>query len=82
MAEKLFEVEYEPGEEIIFRLRRPALKLLRPEVSGHLLEARKDALLAVRSLIQAALTVIEEKEKATGASSGRGRGRRRNIKVE
>jgi hypothetical protein len=74
MAEKIFECEYTPGEELVFRFRRPSLHLLGPEARGHLLEARKETLLAVRSLLDAALERLEEEERP--------RRRRRAIKVE
>lgn len=74
MAEKLLEVEYEE-DELVVRLRRPALRLLRPEVRERLLDARHDALMSVRHLIEAALTALEE-------SGGAGRTRRRTIDVE
>ncbi len=76
MAVKMFECEYEPGEELVFRIRRPGLRVLAPEVRGHLLEARKETLMALRSLIDAALARLEEKEKGTR------RRRRTQIKVE
>lgn len=73
MAEKLLEVEYEE-DELVVRLRRPALRLLRPEVRERLLDARQDALRSVRHLIDAALSALEE--------TGTPRSRRRTIDVE
>lgn len=74
MAEKLLEVEYEE-DELVVRLRRPASRFLRPEVRERLLDARHDALMSVRHLIEAALSALEE-------SDGAGRTRRRTIDVE
>ncbi len=74
MAEKLLEVECE-DDELVVRLRRPALRFLRPEVRERLLDARHDALMSVRHLIDAALTALEE-------TDGAGRSRRRTIDVE
>lgn len=74
MAEKLLEVEYEE-DQLVVRLRRPALRLLRPEVRERLLDARQDALRSVRHLIDAALSALEETDGAT-------RSRRRTIDVE
>jgi hypothetical protein len=62
MAEKLFECEYTQGKELVFRIKRPGMQLLSPEARGHLLDARKDVLMAVRSLIDAALSGLEEKK--------------------
>jgi hypothetical protein len=73
MAEKLFEVEHTPGEELVFRFRKPALSLLPPEVREHLLGARKETLLALRTMVDAAITRLEEEEP---------RRRRRKIQVE
>jgi hypothetical protein len=75
MAEKLFECEWTPGEELVFRFRRPGLRLLAPEVRTHLLGARKETLLAVRSLLDTALERLQEEERPR-------RRRRRAIKVE
>lgn len=73
MAEKLFEVEYTPGEELVFRFRKPAFNLLPPEVREHMLGARKETLLALRTLIDAAIARLEEEEPKR---------RRKEIRVE
>ncbi len=75
MAEKFFECEYSPEEGFSLRIRRPALHALFPEARGHLLEARKETLLAVRSMVDMALERLEEKEGAR-------KRRRRRIEVE
>ena len=75
MAEKFFECEYSPEEGFSLRIRRPVFRTLCPEARGHLLEARKETLLALRSMVEAALERLEEKE---GARSRR----RRRIEVE
>ena len=75
MAEKFFECEYSPEEGFSLHIRRPAFRALCPEARGHLLEARKETLLALRSMVEEALERLEEKE---GARSQR----RRSIKVE
>ena len=74
MAEKLFECEWTPEGEIVLRIKKPGLKLLAPEVRGHLLGARKEMLSALRSLIDVALEKMDEKESP--------RTRRTKIKVE
>jgi hypothetical protein len=73
MGEKLFEVEYTPGEELVFRFRKPAFSLLPPEAREHLVGARIEALLALRALVDAAITRLEEEEP---------RRRRREIDIE
>ena len=75
MAEKFFECDYSPEEGFSLRIRRPAFRALRPEARGHLLEARKETLLALRSMVDAALERLEEKE-------GTRKRRRRRIEVE
>ena len=75
MAEKFFECEYSPEEGFSLRIRRPVFRALCPEARGHLLEARKETLLAMRSMVDMALERLEEKE---GARSRH----RRPIKVE
>ena len=64
MAEKILEIERE-GEEVILRFRRPDLRV--PEdTRGHLRAARKETLLAIRSLIDRAIERDEEAEKGKG----------------
>jgi len=74
MAEKLFECEWTSEGEIILRIKKPGLRLLTPEVHGHMLGARREMLGALRSLIDAALERMEAKETP--------RTRRTQIKVE
>ena len=66
MGERIFEVERKPGEEIVFRFRRGRLHWLPQETRSHIYEARKETLLALRSLIDRAIELVEEKEKAGG----------------
>jgi hypothetical protein len=75
VAEKFFECEYSPEEGFSLRIRRPVFSAFCPEARGHVLEARKETLLALRSLVDAALERLEEKEGTRGR-------RRRRIKVE
>jgi hypothetical protein len=74
MGVKVFECECGPGEEVVFRFRKPDMELLSPEMHGHLLEARREFLMAMRSVIDAVLSAMEEREKPTS--------RRVEIKVE
>jgi len=60
MAERVFEVEREPGEEVVIRIRLPKLS---GAARGHLKSARKEGLLALRSLIDAAIERAERTEK-------------------
>jgi hypothetical protein len=76
MGERVFECEWTEGEEVVFRVRRPGLRMLSPEVRGHLLSARKEMLMAMRNLIDAALAGIAEKDKEQKKT------RRTEIKVE
>jgi len=66
MGEHAFEVEYKPGEEIVFRFRPGKLHWLPQETRSHVYEARKEMLLALRTLIDRAIEHVEEKEKAPG----------------
>jgi hypothetical protein len=63
MAEKVFEIEYHPGEEVVLHFKAPILSIV-PEVSrGHFRTAHKEALLALRSLLDKAIERAEETEK-------------------
>ena len=75
MAEKFFECDYSPEEGFSLRIRKPAFRAFAPEARGHLLEARRETLLALRSIVDVALERLEEKEGACGR-------RRRHIEVE
>jgi hypothetical protein len=75
VAEKFFECEYSPEEGLCLRIRKPAFRAFSPEARGHLLEARREMLLTVRSLVDAALEHLDKKEGARGR-------RRRRIEVE
>ncbi len=63
MAEKVFEVEYHPGGEVVFRLKASKLALLPEATRGHFRTARKEMLLALRSLLDKAIERAEEAEK-------------------
>jgi len=74
-VERPFEYEYRPGEELVLRFRKPLLDLVPAEVHEHLVTARKELLLALRSFVDEALGRLEERERARGK-------RRSQIKVE
>ena len=75
MAEKFFECEYSPEEGLCLRIRKPAFRAFAPEARGHMLEARRETLLALRSVVDAALECLEKKEDTRSR-------RRRRIEVE
>lgn len=58
------EIEHQEGGEYILRFKAPQLKLDSTLTGGHLKAARKEALLALRSLIDKAIDVEKEKDKA------------------
>jgi len=60
MTERIFEVEHEPGEEVVIRIRLPKFS---ESARGHLRSAHKEGLLALRSLIDAAIERAEKAEK-------------------
>jgi len=57
------EVEHEEGGEYILRFKAPQLKLDSDLTGGHLKEAKKEILLAVRNLIDKLIKGEEEKGK-------------------
>jgi hypothetical protein len=63
MAEKVFEIEYRPGEEVVLRFKAPILSVMPEATKGHFRTAHKEALLALRSLIDKAIERAEEAEK-------------------
>jgi len=63
MAEKVFEVEYHPGEEIILRFKVPKLSVMPEATRSHFRTAHKEMLLALRSLLDKAIERAEEAEK-------------------
>jgi len=57
------EVEHEEGGEYVLRFKAPQLKLDSDLTGGHLKEAKKEILLAVRSLIDKLIKGEEAKGK-------------------
>ncbi len=74
-VERPFEYEYRPGEELVLRFRSPLIDLLPAEVHEHLVAGRKELLLAMRGFVDAAISRLEERERARAQ-------RRSEIKVE
>ena len=70
-----FEYEYRPGEELVLRFRRPVIDFIPCEARDHLMAAQKEFLLALRSLVDTALSRLEERERGETF-------RRTEIKVE
>lgn len=73
MAERLFEVHYGPGGEVMFRFRPQRLRHLAPEAQEHLRRSAVEFLLAFRSLVDGAIQRLEGQERAP---------RRQRIRVE
>ena len=61
--EQGLELEHEEGGEYVLRFRAPQVKVSPDPTGGHLKQAKKEVLLAVRSLIDKAIRVEEEKGK-------------------
>ena len=61
--EQGLEFEHDERGEYILRFKMPQVKLASDLTEGHLKEAKKEVLLAVRSLIDKAINVEEEKNK-------------------
>ena len=74
MAEKILEIERQ-GEELVLRFKRPDLHLP-DDTKSHLRIARKETLLAIRSLLDRAIERVEEAEK------GKEKKKRAKIEVE
>ena len=71
------EWEHNPGEEFVIRFKPPPGKMVPEETVTHVKAAGKEMLLALRSLIDAALEMQEKAEKA-----GKKAGKRTKIEVE
>jgi len=74
MAERIFEIEREPGKGFVVRVNTAGIPLFSEAVQSHLRAARKEWLLALRSLID---TAIEQAEKPQKKET-----KRKDIKVE
>ena len=65
MAQKVFECELTEEDELVLRLHVPTFRRVIPETRSHLLAARKEMLLAFRSLIDVALEKVGKEEEQT-----------------
>lgn len=63
MAEKIFEIEHQPGEELVLRFKGPILSMMPEAARSHFRVAQKEALLALRSLLDVAIERAEKAEK-------------------
>ncbi len=63
MAEKIFSIERGPDDELTVRIKPKTLKLISPPVRGHLKAVRKELLLAVRSVLDEAISAVEREER-------------------
>ena len=75
MSDSIFEVEYHPGEEVVLRFKSPRFHGLPDSTRQHLSVARKEMLLALRSMLDKAIERMEEPEKT-------GERKRSRIKVQ
>ena len=62
MSNSIFEIEHRPGEEVVLRFKSPQLRHLPDSTKKHLRSARKEALLALRSMLDRAIERAEETE--------------------
>jgi len=63
MAERIFEIEYQPGEEVVLHFKVPGLSIMPEATRSHFRMAHKEMLLALRSLLDRAIERAEEAEK-------------------
>ena len=63
MAETIFEIEHQPGEEIVLRFKVSALHFMPEATKDHFRMARKEMLLALRSFLDKAIERVEKAEK-------------------
>ncbi len=63
MAERIFEIEHQPGEEVILRFKLTGLPFVPEATKGHFRMAHKEMMLALRSLLDRAIERAEEAEK-------------------
>ena len=66
MSDSIFEVEHRPGEEVVLRFKSPKFRMLPDSTKQHLLAARKEMLLALRSMLDKAIERTEETRETKG----------------
>jgi len=60
MSDSIFEVEYHPGEEVVLHFKSPKFWGVSDSTKQHLLVARREVLLALRSILDRAIERTEE----------------------
>ncbi len=65
MAKGTIEWEHNPEEGLVLRIKPGLGALFSGETRKHVIAARKEMLMALRSIIDVAVTRMEEKEKKT-----------------
>jgi hypothetical protein len=75
MPKGSIEWEYLPEEGLVLHIRPMFRKMMTDEARAHVKASRKEMLMALRSLLDATIQKLEEKEKAPGTG-------RSKIKVE
>ena len=82
MRPRVFEVSYTQAEGLTVRVRPPTIRLLPESTMGHLRQANRELLLAVRSVLDEAIGVVERRQaQAEQAAAGR-RPRRVHVRAE
>jgi hypothetical protein len=66
MSDSIFEVEYRPGEEVVLRFKSPRLHGMPDSTRRHLLAGGREALLALRDMLDRAIARTEKPEKTAG----------------
>ena len=64
MSDSMFEISFQPGEEVVIRLRAPNLKMMKGETAQHIIGAKKEMLMALRSLLDEAISKTEAASSA------------------
>lgn len=64
MTDRILEIEHHPGEGVTLRFKAPSLSLMPEATRSHCRAARKEMLLALRSLLDWAIEQTEAAEKA------------------
>ena len=64
MADKIFEVEHKPGEEVVIRIRPAKFPAVPPQARSNFCAAQKEGLLTLRSLIDAAIEQMDKAESS------------------
>ena len=75
MKDSIFEVEYRPGEEVVLRFKSARLRGLPDSTRRHLLAGGREALLALRTMLDSAIERAEKAEKTP-------RRKRTKVKVQ